>query len=172
MTPMHWSIGRCCSARSGRTGGPSGRSPCHRNSVRPMRFTHVLAGSLVVTALSALPATAQPAGASLAYVQPLTGTAVQSVQERLRQAGFYNGRIDGVWGADSQAALERFQQAHQLQVTGQFNQATAATLGLDPNAMVGSPVAAPMPPPDQLRPASVRAIQARLRSLGFYGGAV
>jgi peptidoglycan hydrolase-like protein with peptidoglycan-binding domain len=81
-----------------------------------MRFTHVLAGSLVLTALSALPATAQPAGASLAYVQPLPGPAVQSVQERLRQAGIYAGRIDGVWGADSQAALERFQQAHQLQV--------------------------------------------------------
>src|SRR3954451_19113281 len=166
MTPMHWSIGRCCSARSGRTGGPSGRSPCHRNSVRPMRFTHVLAGSLVLTALSALPATAQPAGASLAYVQPLPGPAVQSVQERLRQAGIYAGRIDGVWGADSQAALERFQQAHQLQVTGQLNQATVATLGLDPGMLLTVPAGArPLPPPDQLRPASVQAIQARLRSL-------
>ena len=42
------------------------------------------------------------------------------------------GRADGVWGPDSQAALERFQQARGLQVTGQLNQATAATLGLDP----------------------------------------
>ena len=107
-------------------------------------------------------------------MQPLPGPAVQSVQDRLRQAGVYSGRIDGIWGADSQAALERFQQAHQLQVTGQLNQATAATLGLDPNALLATPVApGQLPPPvDHLLPASVRAVQARLRTLGFYGGAV
>ena len=26
-------------------------------------------------------------------------------QERLRQAGVYAGRVDGIWGADSQGAL-------------------------------------------------------------------
>ena len=60
-------------------------------------------------------------------------------------------------------------------MTGQLNQAMAATLGLDPNALLVSPVAAPAPPPpppDHLLPASVRAVQARLRALGFYGGAV
>jgi peptidoglycan hydrolase-like protein with peptidoglycan-binding domain len=105
-------------------------------------------------------------------VQPLPTAAVLSVQDKLRQAGVYTGRIDGIWGADSQAALERFQQTNQLQVTGQLNQATAA-LGLDPNALIASPVAAPAPPPgDHLLPASVRAVQARLRTLGFYGGPV
>ena len=60
-------------------------------------------------------------------------------------------------------------------MTGQLNQATAATLGLDPNTLVASSVAAPAPPPppaDHLLPASVRAVQSRLRTLGFYGGAV
>jgi peptidoglycan hydrolase-like protein with peptidoglycan-binding domain len=32
--------------------------------------------------------------------------------------------------------------------------------------------ATPAPPPDHLLPGSVRAVQARLRTLGFYGGAV
>ena len=62
-----------------------------------------------------------------------------------------------------------------MQVTGQLNQATAATLGLDPNALLATPVTAPappVPPADHLLPASVRAVQARLRTLGFYGGAV
>jgi peptidoglycan hydrolase-like protein with peptidoglycan-binding domain len=92
----------------------------------------------------------------------------------LRQDGVYTGRIDGIWGADSQAALERFQQAHQLRVTGQLNQATAATLGLDPNTLLAVPAAAPAPPPtpDHLLPASVQAVQARLRALGFYAGPV
>ncbi len=156
------------SARENRWTGWTFSLP-QENSVRPMRSTHVLAGTLALTVLSALPATAQPAGAPLAYVQPLPGPAVQSVQERLRQAGVYAGRIDGVWGADSQAALERFQQAHQLQVTGQLNQATAATLGLDPSALLAPPP--PSTPPDHLTAGTVRTVQAQLRTLGFYRGA-
>src|SRR5271166_3599897 len=116
-----------------------------------MRTRAILIGSLGLSALTALPAAAQPNPPPLAYVQPLPSAAVQTVQDRLRQAGVYTGRIDGIWGADSQASLERFQQAHQLQVTGQLNQAPAA---------------------DHLLPASVRAVQARLGSLGFYSGAV
>ena len=137
-----------------------------------MRYELVLAAGLA--ALPSLPATAQAPPPSLAYVQPLGPTMVQTVQDRLRQAGVYNGRIDGIWGADSEAALERFQQAHQLQVTGQLNQATAATLGLDPNSLLATPAVAtaPPPPPDRLQPASVRALQARLGSLGFYSGPV
>ena len=51
-----------------------------------------------------------------------------------------------------------------------------ATLGLDPGSFLAAPVAAVRPPPpppaDHLLPASVRAVQARLRALGFYSGAV
>jgi peptidoglycan hydrolase-like protein with peptidoglycan-binding domain len=125
-------------------------------------------------ALSCLPAAAQQSLPPLSYVQPLPTQSVGTVQAKLRQAGAYNGNVDGVWGADSEAALERFQQAHQLQVTGQLNQATAATLGLDPNALLAVPVTAPapLPPPDHLRSSSVRALQARLGELGFYNGPV
>ena len=138
-----------------------------------MRYAAILAASLGLAALSDLPAVAQQTPPPLAYVQPLPTSAVQNVQDRLRQAGAYTGRIDGIWGADSQAALERFQQAHQLQVTGQLNQATAATLGVDPNTLLAAPVAVPAPPPpDRLRQASVRSLQARLGSLGFYSGPV
>ena len=139
-----------------------------------MRYPVTLAGSLLAGVFSVLPAAAQTPP-PLAYVQPVVPQAVQDVQNRLRQAGVYSGQIDGIWGADSQAALERYQQSHQLQVTGQLNQATAATLGLDQSALLSAPaaMAAPVPPPgDQLRATSVQAIQARLRSLGFYSGAV
>jgi peptidoglycan hydrolase-like protein with peptidoglycan-binding domain len=137
-----------------------------------MRYPVILAGGLLAGTFSVLPAAAQTAP-PLVYVQPVPPQAVQDVQNRLRQAGVYSGQIDGIWGADSQAALERYQQGHQLQVTGQLNQATAATLGLDQGRLLSVPAAAPaLPPGDQLRPASVQAIQARLRSLGFYNGAV
>ncbi len=137
----------------------------------------LLAGGIVLAAMAVLtPGRAQPV-APLAYVQPLPTNAVASVQERLRAAGAYAGQVDGVWGPDSAAALQQYQQTHQLQVTGQMNQATAATLGLDPGSLlaVAPPPAAappPSPPGDQLRPASVRTVQARLAALGFYRGAV
>ena len=138
-----------------------------------MRTSTILAGA--VLALPALPAAAQQTP-PLAYVQPLSAPAVQSVQAKLRQGGVYAGQVDGLWGADSEAALKRFQQAHQLQATGQLNQATVATLGLDPNTLMATPAAtpvvAPVPPVDHLVPASVRAVQARLGTLGFYSGAV
>jgi peptidoglycan hydrolase-like protein with peptidoglycan-binding domain len=134
-----------------------------------MRSSIILAAGMLAGAVSIAPASAQGVP-PLSYVQPLPTQAVQTVQDRLRQSGAYSGRVDGIWGPDSQAALERFQQAHQLQVTGQVNQATAATLGLDPNALLTLPVAAP--PPSTLRPSSVQAIQSRLRGLGFYNGAV
>lgn len=134
----------------------------------------LLAGPVV---LAPVPAGAQPAP-GLTYVQPLAPGAVMRVQERLRQLGAYSGRVDGVWGPDSQAALDRFQQGRGLQVTGQLNQATASTLGLSPAELVAAApgpasaaAAAPAVPAtaaEPLSPAAVRNIQARLRSLGFY----
>ena len=146
----------------------------------------LLAGPVV---LVPAPAGAQPAP-GLTYVQPLAPGAAMRVQERLRQLGAYPGRADGVWGPDSQAALERFQQGRGLQVTGQLNQATASTLGLSPAELVAAapgpasaaaaapavPAAAATAPAvpataaEPLSPAAVRNIQARLRGLGFYRG--
>ncbi len=119
-------------------------------------------------------AQAQPLPPQLTYVQPLSRSAVQTVQEHLHQAGDYAGHVDGVWGPDSVVALQRFQQTHGLQVTGQLNQATAATMGLSVDALLGAPPAtAPAAaPPATVAPEQVRTVQARLRELGFYRGAL
>jgi peptidoglycan hydrolase-like protein with peptidoglycan-binding domain len=139
-----------------------------------MRSLAYVAVAALIGAGAAHTSLAQPMPPPLTYVQPLSRQAVQEVQARLRQAGVYTGRIDGVWGQDSEAALQRFQQVHQLQVTGQMNEATAATLGVDPSRLVAA--AQPMPPPTvpppggTLSQASVRAVQDRLHALGFYNG--
>ena len=133
-------------------------------------------------AVLASPSFAQT-GQPLSFVQPLSSQSIQAVQEKLHQAGAYNGKIDGMWGPDSATALQQFQQSHQLQVTGQMNQATAATLGLEPGTLLaettpGQSVAAPPPlppaplPSDRLSASSIRSVQTRLRALNFYGGAV
>jgi len=113
---------------------------------------------------------------TLTYEQPVTPQAVQVVQQRLRDSGAYTGAVDGIWGADSQAALERFQQSHDLQVTGQLNQATIATLGIPAEQLVSvnlpaEPVPAPAPLlASSLTPRSIQAIQVRLRDLNYYRG--
>jgi peptidoglycan hydrolase-like protein with peptidoglycan-binding domain len=141
--------------------------------VRKMKFSRVLGGGAVLATVFSVSVMAQTVS-PLAYVQPVPPTAVQAVQEHLRSAGAYSGTADGVWGPDSAAALQRFQASHQLQVTGQLNQATAATLGLDPVALLGTQQAALPPPPlaDSLLPSSVRSVQSQLRRLGFYTGNV
>ncbi len=68
-----------------------------------MRYSGLILAGL----LAAGGASAQQAP-SLLYTQPLAPAAVTQVQERLRQAGNYAGRPDGVWGPDSQAALATF----------------------------------------------------------------
>jgi peptidoglycan hydrolase-like protein with peptidoglycan-binding domain len=111
----------------------------------------------------------------LAYVQPVPPNGIQAVQDHLRRGGAYNGAVDGVWGPDSVAALQRFQASHQLQVTGQLNQATLETLGLDPGTLLGTQQAVlppPVPSADTLRPSAVRVVQERLHNLGFYTGGV
>ncbi len=135
---------------------------------------HALAGGLLCAAVAASPSWAQPAP-TLSYVQPMSPDAVAAVQQRLQAAGAYTGRVDGVWGPDSDAALQRYQQSHQLQATGQMNQATAATLGLDVSRLTTAavqPAPPPLPPPDRLQPASVRALQTRLSALGYYRGPI
>ena len=142
----------------------------------------ILAGLLLTGPALVREASAQPAPPGLVYSQPLSPAALTQVQERLRQVGAYNGRADGIWGPDSQSALERFQQSRGLQVTGQLNQATAATLGLNPTELLAARPGAPGAGVDAapaaaaasntLSRAAVRNVQSRLRTLGFYRGQV
>ena len=131
---------------------------------------------VVAAACCSAPAFSQQAP-TLLYTQPLAPAAVTAVQEKLRQAGAFTGRADGVWGPESQAALERFQTTHGLVASTQLNPATAVTLGLSPSELLAAgPGAGPAPgtpaamATEPLNQAAVRNIQGRLRALNFYRG--
>jgi peptidoglycan hydrolase-like protein with peptidoglycan-binding domain len=144
-----------------------------------MRLSGAILAGLLLAGPALVPAASAQPAPGLVYMQPLSPPALMQVQERLRQVGAYSGRADGIWGPDSQAALERFQQGRGLQVTGQLNQATAATLGLSPVELLAArpgvagtesvPAAAAS---GTLSRAAVRNVQFRLRTLGFYRGQV
>jgi peptidoglycan hydrolase-like protein with peptidoglycan-binding domain len=83
---------------------------------------------------------APPPQQSSAYEQPshapvpLSSNAIRAVQARLREAGFYAGGADGVWGSGSQDALLRLQAARGIPVTGRIDAASVRALGFDPDA--------------------------------------
>jgi putative peptidoglycan binding protein len=57
---------------------------------------------------------------------------VSAVQSKLGNLGYYHGAIDGVVGDETQAALARYQEDHDLSVTGTVTAATLQSLGLPP----------------------------------------
>ncbi|MDP3416842.1 peptidoglycan-binding protein [Falsiroseomonas sp.] len=137
-----------------------------------MKMHGIAFGLLLGTQLALAPglSLAQPA-ATLTYAQPLEREAVTKVQEALRRAGAYDGAVDGIWGPASRTALERFQQGRGLQVTGEMNQATAATLGVNPAELLPASRTPPAST-EVLSERVVRNIQTRLRTLGFYEGGI
>jgi peptidoglycan hydrolase-like protein with peptidoglycan-binding domain len=54
---------------------------------------------------------------------------LESVQQALKEQGFYYGEITGEKNADTTAAIRRFQIRHGLQITGELNQETLRLLG-------------------------------------------
>ena len=139
-----------------------------------MKWLGPVVGIILSGASLVPPAWAQPS--PLTYAQPLSQAGVMAVQQRLKQNGAYGGPTDGVWGPDSAAALEQFQRAHGLQVTGQLNQATVATLGLNPADLLAvAPPGVPTASASSAEPLSqdaIRSVQSRLRQLGFYSGRI
>jgi peptidoglycan hydrolase-like protein with peptidoglycan-binding domain len=74
-------------------------------------------------------ASAQP-GYAMPQAPELTPDMTQQVQERLQQQGMYRGRIDGVWGPGTEAAMRSYQQQHNLNPTGKLDADTVAALNL------------------------------------------
>jgi hypothetical protein len=56
--------------------------------------------------------------------------AISAVQSELAKLGYYRGAVDGVEGDETQAALARYQEEHDLSVTGTLTTATLQSLGL------------------------------------------
>jgi peptidoglycan hydrolase-like protein with peptidoglycan-binding domain len=103
-----------------------------------IKFRNV-AALLALSSVAALPAcsmsgggyySSQPSSASASRSPALSQDMVRQVQTRLQQAGTYGGRIDGLWGPETEAAVRSYQQQHNLNATGQLDGDTLASLNL------------------------------------------
>ena len=70
---------------------------------------------------------------------------VESVQQALKDQGFYYGEITGQKDADTTAAIRRYQIRNGLQITGDLNEETLKALGVDSSG--AHPVAKTSPSP-------------------------
>ena len=76
---------------------------------------------------------AQRAYADL-YKRGSSGATVTEIQTRLKNWGYYDGAVDGVYGSRTEAAVRWFQNANGLTPDGQAGTQTLAALGL-PNGV-------------------------------------
>ena len=102
------------------------------------------------------------------YGQPRGSKPVRLLQRRLRTLGLRPGAVDGLFGPQTTAAVERFQHAAGLQVDGIVGPHTRGTLGRASAPMLGRG-AGYAKPGGSIR---VRALQRQLRRLGFRPGPI
>ena len=123
-------------------------------------------------------------GSSVAWADP----AVESAQQKLKDAGFYYGDINGQKDADTTAAIRRYQIRNGLQINGELNAETLRSLGLNskpastpaprpqntpgpPPPDYPSPTAAPRPPAnDDYENAPEPAPRPRVETASLFGG--
>src|SRR5687768_9740042 len=67
---------------------------------------------------------------------------IESVQQKLKDQGFYYGEITGKKDTDTTAAIRRYQIRNGLQITGEINAETQRSLGV-----TSKPVSTPPPRP-------------------------
>ena len=92
----------------------------------------------VIAALNALLiALAQTAYADL-YKRGSSGQRVTEIQTRLKNWGYYDGAVDGIYGSRTESAVRWFQRQNGLSADGQAGPQTLAALGL-PTGESGAP---------------------------------
>ncbi|MBQ0133541.1 MAG: spore cortex-lytic enzyme [Clostridiales bacterium] len=80
----------------------------------------LLAASLLVLQISAA-----------SYQRGSSGDTVREIQRRLSDWGYYSGRVDGIYGSKTEAAVRYFQQKNGLSVDGKVGKQTLAALGIN-----------------------------------------
>ncbi len=84
---------------------------------------------LAVTAAMVFAMILIPAGAAT-YRQGDRGSAVTTIQTKLKNWGYYNGSVDGIFGSQTTEAVRYFQSKNGLTVDGIVGSATQRALGM------------------------------------------
>ena len=72
----------------------------------------------------------QSAADAATYRQGSTGAAVRTIQTKLKNWGYYDGAVDGIYGSATTAAVKYFQKTNGLTADGIVGPATLKALGM------------------------------------------
>ena len=92
-----------------------------------VRRRQLMALGLVLVMTAAL--LALPVSAAV-YRKGASGATVRTIQQKLRQWGYYDGAIDGIYGSETTEAVRYFQKKNGLTVDGVCGRATLQALGI------------------------------------------
>ncbi len=95
----------------------------------PERKKLILALAVIFAVNIFIIALAQRASAEL-YKKGSGGAVVSEIQTRLKNWGYYNGDVDGVYGSQTEKAVRWFQQKNGLNADGQVGDQTLTALGM------------------------------------------
>ncbi len=93
--------------------------------MKKFRFRYLLIAVMILVMLSV---TAHAIPASLRVGS--TGDQVRTVQSRLKQWGYYDGAVDGIFGSGTERAVKRFQKNNGLVADGIVGPATGKKIGI------------------------------------------
>ena len=79
---------------------------------------------------------------------------IRSLQQTLKDQGFYYGAVTGDKGSETSAAIRRYQIRNGLQVTGEINEETLRLVNSGSNSVASVPQ--PVPKPAAIQPNSIR----------------
>lgn len=130
---------------------------------RRTRIFYTATFAIAVAAI-ALSLALAPGLARAAVVQGNTYANVAAVQSRLSALGYYRAAVDGKWGSGTLSAVKRFQSDNGLKADGEVGAATASKLKVKLPVRGGISLGK--------TDANVAAVQARLKTLGYYRSGV
>lgn len=85
---------------------------------------------VVLPAMLLLAASLTQLGMAVTYQRGSSGSVVTQIQTRLKEWGYYDGAVDGVYGSATEAAVTRFQSANGLTADGKAGPATLEAIGV------------------------------------------
>ena len=79
-----------------------------------------------------------PDANAVAYRQGSTGTVVTQIQQKLKNWGYYNGSVDGIYGSLTVSAVKSFQRKNGLTPDGIAGSATLSAMGIQASSSASS----------------------------------
>lgn len=94
------------------------------------RFRHLCLALAALVAAGTLLAALIPAAEAVTYKKGSSGAVVSQIQTKLKNWGYYDGDVDGVYGSATERAVRAFQRKNGLTADGKAGAQTLEALGL------------------------------------------